>query len=77
MLAVKLGKSDGGLRALSAELKPRADSDDDEGWFQEVTGRTRATKRAPLPDGTEPCDIGAWSEAPRSQGAATSAPSPR
>src|SRR5436190_13042058 len=27
MLTVKLGKSDGALRALSAELKPRVDSD--------------------------------------------------
>ena len=25
-------------------------------------GRTRAAKRATLPEGTEPCDLGAWSE---------------
>ena len=61
VLAVKLSKSDGGLRALSAELKPRADSGDDEDDSRKSLAE-RATKRAPLPDGTEPCDIGAWSE---------------
>jgi hypothetical protein len=60
MLAVKFGKSDGGLRALSAELKPRVDPDADED-FAKVRAEL-AAKRAPLPDGTEPCDLGAWSE---------------
>ena len=61
VLAVKLGRRDGGLRALSAELKPHADSGDDEDDSRKSLAE-RATKRAPLPEGTEPCDIGAWSE---------------
>jgi len=60
MLAVKLGSSDGGLRALSAELKLRADSDADEDDFAKSPAEL-AAKRAALPDGTEPCDIGSWS----------------
>jgi hypothetical protein len=59
MLTVKLGKSDGTLRALSAELKPR-DRDDDADDFAKTRDEL-TTKRAPLPDGTEPCDLGAWS----------------
>lgn len=58
-LVVKLAKGDGGLRALSAELKPRApDGDDDD--FTKLHAEL-AQKRATLPDGTEPCDLGAWS----------------
>jgi len=59
MLAIKLGKSDGTLRALSAELKSRVDPDADED-FAKVRAEL-AAKRATLPDGTEPCDLGAWS----------------
>jgi len=57
-----------GSRALSAELKPRGDSDittanadSDEGDFAERQAELGA-KRATLPEGTEPCDLGAWSE---------------
>lgn len=66
MLAVKLGKSDGSLRALSAELKPR-DRDDDADDFAKTRAELVA-KRAPLPDGTEPCDLGAWSNDPDPKG---------
>jgi len=66
MLTVKLGKSDGALRALSAELKPRVDPDADEDFAK--TRTKLATKRAPLPDGTEPCDLGAWSNDPDPKG---------
>ena len=38
------------------------------------TAAELAAKRAPLPTGTEPCDLGAWSERSRSQAASTSAP---
>jgi hypothetical protein len=59
-LVVNLAKGDGGLRALAAELKPRAvDGDDDD--FAKLHAEL-AQKRGPLPDGTEPCDLGAWSE---------------
>ena len=58
-LVVKLAKEDDGLRALSAELKPRAgDGHDDD--FAKLHAEL-AQERAPLPDGTEPCDLGAWS----------------
>ena len=59
-LVVKLAKGDGGLRALSAELKPRAGDGDDEDFMKLHAELTQ--KRAALPSGTEPCDLGAWSE---------------
>jgi len=59
-LVVRLAKGDGGLRALSAELKPRAAAGDDEDLAK--LNAELAQKRASLPDGTEPCDLGAWSE---------------
>jgi hypothetical protein len=59
-LVVKLAKNDGGLRALSSELKPRAADGDDEDLTKLNAELTQ--KRADLPDGTEPCDLGAWSE---------------
>ena len=58
-LVVKLAKGDGGLRALSAELKPRAGDGDDEDFTKLNAELTQ--KRAALPSGTEPCDLGAWS----------------
>jgi hypothetical protein len=61
-LVVKLTRGDGGLRALSAELKPRGP---DEPGSQDDFARALAElaqKRGSLPDGTEPCDLGAWSE---------------
>jgi len=61
-LVVRLAKGDGGLRALSAELKPRAgDGDDDDDDFTKLHAEL-TQKRAALPSGTEPCDLGAWSE---------------
>jgi hypothetical protein len=48
------------LRALSAELKPRATDGDDEDLTK--LNVELAQQRAGLPDGTEPCDLGAWSE---------------
>jgi hypothetical protein len=59
-LVVKLAKGDGGLRALSAELKPRTGDGDDEDFTKLHAELTQ--KRAALPGGTEPCDLGAWSE---------------
>ena len=71
-LVVKLAKGDDGLRALSAELKPRddptrgnrdttmTDPDGEERTVRETGRRTRRQARA-LPEGTEPCDLGAWS----------------
>jgi hypothetical protein len=59
-------------RALSAELKPRSDAargnrdttmtdpDGEERAFEKSHAEL-AAKRAALPDGTEPCDFGAWS----------------
>ncbi|MBX9649146.1 MAG: hypothetical protein K2X57_19060, partial [Xanthobacteraceae bacterium] len=62
-LFVRLTKGDGGLRALSAELKPRDSNDpDDDGDGFAKTSAELAQKRAALPPGTEPCDLGAWSE---------------
>lgn len=66
VLVVRLGKGDGGLHALSAGLQRRdevmrggdPDEDDD---FAKVHAEL-AAKRAALPHGTEPCDLGAWSE---------------
>jgi hypothetical protein len=60
VLVVRLAKGDGGLRAVSAELKPRATDGDDEDLAK--LNAELAQKRAGLPDGTEPCDLGAWSE---------------
>lgn len=55
-----------GSRALSAEVKPRDDSPaaDPEGNESEFAKRHAelAARRAALPEGTEPCDLGAWSE---------------
>jgi hypothetical protein len=63
VLAVKLDQD--GTRALSAELKPRGDSSltdpDGESDYAKLHAEL-ALKRATLPEGTEPCDLGAWSE---------------
>lgn len=49
-------------RALSAELKPRAGPDpDNDGTDFAKLHADLAAKRSMLPDGTEPCDLGAWS----------------
>jgi hypothetical protein len=56
-LVVRLTKGDGGLRALSSELKPRAADGDDEDLTK--LNAELAQKRSPLPNGTEPCDLGA------------------
>ncbi|MBR1153023.1 SH3 domain-containing protein [Bradyrhizobium sp. JYMT SZCCT0428] len=70
VLVVRLDK-DG--RALSAELKPRSDAtrgnrdttmtdpDGQESEFAKSHAEL-AAKRATLPDSTEPCNLGAWSE---------------
>ncbi|MBR1247210.1 SH3 domain-containing protein [Bradyrhizobium sp. AUGA SZCCT0169] len=70
VLVVRLDK-DG--RALSAELKPRSDAtrgnrdttmtdpDGQESEFAKSHAEL-AAKRAKLPDGAEPCNLGAWSE---------------
>lgn len=49
-------------RAVSAELKPRAEPapDDDEADFAKLHADL-AAKRTTLPEGTEPCSLGAWS----------------
>nr|WP_246776312.1 SH3 domain-containing protein [Bradyrhizobium sp. CCBAU 53351] len=49
-------------RAVSAELKPRAEPapDDDETDFAKLHADL-AAKRSTLPEGTEPCSLGAWS----------------
>lgn len=63
-LVVRLTNEGGGLRALSAELKPRhADdrSSDNEDDFARSDAEL-AQKRGTLPKGTEPCNLGAWSE---------------
>jgi hypothetical protein len=66
MLALALTKD--GSRALSAELKRRGDRDitatnphGEESDFAERQAELDAA-RATLPEGTEPCDLGAWSE---------------
>ena len=64
MLVVRLAKDGNGLRALSAELKPRR-ADDRSGNDEDDFAKSRtelAQKRATLPPGTEPCNLGAWSE---------------
>ena len=49
-------------RAVSAALKPRSgpDPDNDDTEFAKLHADL-AAKRSTLPDGTEPCDFGAWS----------------
>ena len=49
-------------RAVSAEIKSRAApaSDDDDTDFAKLHADL-AARRASLPEGTEPCDLGAWS----------------
>ncbi|MBR1282696.1 SH3 domain-containing protein [Bradyrhizobium sp. AUGA SZCCT0177] len=71
VLVIKLDKDE--RRALSAELKPRSDAtrgkrdttmtdpDGQESEFAKSHAEL-AAKRAALPDGTEPCNLGAWSE---------------
>ncbi|MBR0825980.1 SH3 domain-containing protein [Bradyrhizobium manausense] len=65
VLVVKLTSD--GTRAVSAELKPRtdparatSDSDGDGSEYDKSHAELEA-KRTTLPDGTEPCDLGAWS----------------
>ena len=66
MLVVALSKD--GSSVLSATLKPREDrdittanADSEESDFADRQAELGA-KRAALPEGTEPCDLGAWSE---------------
>nr|WP_245509645.1 SH3 domain-containing protein [Bradyrhizobium vignae] len=47
-------------RAVSAEIKPRNDRDDDDSDFAKLHAEL-AGRRTTLPDGTEPCSLGAWS----------------
>jgi hypothetical protein len=49
-------------RAISAALKPRTEQapDNDDADFAKLHADL-AAKRASLPEGTEPCDLGAWS----------------
>lgn len=47
-------------RAVSAEIKPRNDPDDGDSDFAKLHAEL-AGKRPSLPDGTEPCSLGAWS----------------
>jgi hypothetical protein len=73
MLVVKLASKDGATIALSAEMKPRdnptrgnrgttmTDPDGDEENFARLHA-SLAARRGTLPEGTEPCAIGAWSE---------------
>jgi hypothetical protein len=72
-LVVRLRQTEGGLRAASAELRPRADvppgdrdtttvnPDEVEQDYARLH-RELAAKARTLPMGTEPCDLGAWSE---------------
>ncbi|TPQ40804.1 hypothetical protein C2U70_04275 [Bradyrhizobium guangdongense] len=71
VLIVKL--SDDRTRAVTAELKPRtdpargnrdttmSDADGEESDYTKLHADL-AAKRASLPEGTEPCDIGAWTQ---------------
>jgi hypothetical protein len=73
VLVVKLTRGDNGLRATSAELQPRTDPtsgnrgttmtdpDNEERQFEKLHAEL-AGSRAMLPEGTEPCSLGAWSE---------------
>lgn len=47
-------------RAVSAEIKPRRDPDGNDGDVAKLHAEL-AGKRTTLPDGTEPCSLGAWS----------------
>lgn len=47
-------------RAVSAEIKPRNDPDDEDSDFAKLRAEL-AGKRSSLPAGTEPCSLGAWS----------------
>ena len=72
-LAVRLVRVDGKLQAVSAELEPRtgigmgtcddqmADPTRIEREYRDLHDAL-AEKRPTLPPGTEPCDLGAWSE---------------
>ncbi len=72
VLVVKLVRKDGATIALSAEIQPRAeptrgnrgttmtDPDGDEADFAKQHTEL-AARRATLPTGTEPCDLGGWS----------------
>jgi hypothetical protein len=71
-LVVKLGKGDGALRALSAELMSRDDgasgnrditrTDPDAAEDEQAELQAQlAAKRGELPAGTEPCDHRGWS----------------
>ena len=71
-LVVKLTRGDSGLRAAAAELQPRVDPirgnrdttmtdpDGEERQFEKLDAEL-AAGRAKLPEGTEPCSLGAWS----------------
>ncbi|MCP3465168.1 SH3 domain-containing protein [Bradyrhizobium sp. CCGUVB23] len=71
VLVVKLTPD--ATRAVSAELQPRtdparsnrdttmSDPDSEESEYDKLQAEL-ATKRDALPDGTEPCDLGGWSE---------------
>jgi hypothetical protein len=73
VLVVKLAKSDGALRASSAELRPRVDPtrgnrgtamtdpDGEERQYEKLNAELAAA-RTKLPEGTEPCSLGAWSD---------------
>jgi hypothetical protein len=73
VLVVKLAKTDGALRASSAELQPRVDQtrgnrdttmtdpDGEERQYDKLDAEL-AAGRAKLPEGTEPCSLGAWSD---------------
>ncbi|MDE5440654.1 SH3 domain-containing protein [Bradyrhizobium sp. CSA207] len=51
-----------GKQAVSAQLKPRTEPDpDDDDIDSAKLHADLAAKRATLPEGTEPCDLGAWS----------------
>jgi hypothetical protein len=72
VLVVKLAKSDGALRASSADLQPRVDPtrgnrdttmtdpDGEERQFEKLDAELAAGARNSLR--TEPCSLGAWSE---------------
>ena len=60
-LVVKLGKRDGALHALSAELMPRTDNPDDTSDDLAEPQARLAARRGELPPGTEPCDHKGWS----------------
>jgi hypothetical protein len=68
VLVVKLTREDGALRAASAELQLRTDptrsnrdTDGEESEYDKLDAEL-AAGRAKLPAGTEPCDLGAWSD---------------